>query len=52
MFKPGTYSKKGEGQIAEALSVSKGAVSQWMTRAQAEGSEALRQRPPFGSRGD
>jgi transposase len=36
-------------QIAEALGVSEGAVSQWMTRARQGGSEALRQRPPPGA---
>ena len=33
-------------QIAEALSVSEGAVSQWMTRAREGGVDALRRRPP------
>ncbi len=33
-------------QIAEALGVSEGAVSQWMTRAGDGGAEALRHRPP------
>jgi transposase len=37
-------------QIAEALGVSEGAVSQWMTRARARGSDALRHRPPPGAR--
>ena len=36
-------------QIAEALGVSEGAVSQWMTRARQGGSEALRHRPPPGA---
>jgi transposase len=34
--------------IAEALGVTQGAVSQWLTRARAGGREALRQRPPPG----
>jgi transposase len=36
-------------QIAEALGVSQGAVSQWMTRAREGGPEALRRRPPPGA---
>jgi transposase len=36
-------------QIAEALGVSAGAVSQWMTRAREEGPDALRHRPPPGA---
>jgi transposase len=36
-------------QIAEALGVSAGAVSQWMTRAQQGGPEALRSCPPPGA---
>jgi transposase len=36
-------------QIAEALGVSEGAVSQWMTRAGDGGAEALRHRPPPGA---
>ena len=36
-------------QIAEALGVSEGAVSQWMTRAREGGPEALRHRPPPGA---
>ena len=36
-------------QIAEALGVSEGAVSQWMARARAAGPEALRRRPPPGT---
>src|SRR5688572_5215023 len=36
-------------QIAEALSVSEGAVSQWMTRARHGGLEALRHCPPPGA---
>jgi transposase len=36
-------------QIAAALGVSEGAVSQWMTRAREGGSEALRHRPPPGA---
>jgi transposase len=36
-------------RIAEALGVSAGAVSQWMTRARNQGSEALRHHPPPGA---
>jgi transposase len=36
-------------QIAEALGVSAGAVSQWMARARDAGPEALRRRPPPGA---
>jgi transposase len=36
-------------QIAEALGVSEGAVSQWMTRARNGGLEALRHCPPPGA---
>jgi transposase len=36
-------------QIAEALGVSEGAVSQWMTRARTGGPRALRHRPPPGA---
>jgi transposase len=36
-------------QIAEALGVSEGAVSQWMARARDVGPEALRRRPPPGA---
>jgi transposase len=36
-------------QIAAALGVSEGAVSQWMTRAREGGLEALRQRPRPGA---
>jgi transposase len=36
-------------QIAEALGVSEGAVSQWMTRARRGGAEALRHRRPPGA---
>jgi transposase len=36
-------------QIAEALGVSEGAVSQWMKRAREEGPNALRHRPPPGA---
>jgi transposase len=36
-------------QIAEALGVSEGAVSQWMARAGDVGPEALRHRPPPGA---
>src|SRR5215208_3415018 len=35
--------------IARALGVSKGAVSQWMKRAKQEGMEALKHRPPPGA---
>jgi len=37
-------------QIAEALGVSEGAVSQWMKRAREAGPDALRHRPPPGAR--
>jgi len=36
--------------IARALGVSKGAVSQWMKRAEQEGVEGLRRQPPPGAR--
>ena len=36
-------------QIAEALGVSEGAVSQWIARAREGGVEALRRRPPPGA---
>jgi transposase len=36
-------------QIAEALGVSEGAVSQWMKRAREAGPDALRHRPPPGA---
>jgi transposase len=36
-------------QIARALGVSEGAVSQWMTRAHDEGPETLRHRPHSGA---
>jgi transposase len=36
-------------QIAEALGVSAGAVSQWMARAREGGLEALRHQPPPGA---
>jgi transposase len=36
-------------QIAEAVGVSEGAVSQWRKRARAAGPEALRRRPPPGA---
>lgn len=36
-------------RIAEALGVSKGAVSQWMQRAREDGSDGLRHRPPPGA---
>jgi transposase len=35
-------------EIAAALNITKGAVSQWMTRAAQEGEEALRARPHLG----
>jgi transposase len=38
------------GHRARALGVSKGAVSQWMKRAQQEGIEALKHRPPPGAK--
>src|SRR5262245_14277588 len=37
-------------QIARALGVTEGAVSQWMARVRAGGPEALRHRPPPGGR--
>jgi transposase len=37
-------------EIAEALGVSEGAVSQWMKRAEEEGVEGLRHKPPPGVR--
>jgi Homeodomain-like domain-containing protein len=44
--------QKGWSQhrIAEALGVTKGAVSQWLSRAKAEGPQALRRRKPPGRR--
>ena len=36
-------------EIADALGVSEGAVSQWMKRAREEGVEALRHKPPPGA---
>lgn len=36
-------------QIAEALGVTEGAVSQWMKRAREEGVEGLKHRPPPGA---
>jgi transposase len=36
-------------EIAEALGVSEGAVSQWMKRAREEGVQALRHKPPPGA---
>jgi len=36
-------------RIAEALGVTRGAVSQWLTRARVGGREALRHRPPPGA---
>ena len=38
-----------QSQIAEALGVTEGAVSQWMKRAREEGVEALRHKPPPGA---
>jgi transposase len=38
-----------QSEIAEALGVSEGAVSQWMKRATEEGAEALRHKPPPGA---
>src|SRR3712207_8668870 len=37
-------------EIARALGVSKGAVSQWMKRAKLEGVEALKHKPPPGAK--
>jgi transposase len=37
-------------QIADALGVSEGAVSQWMKRAREKGVKALRHKPPPGAR--
>ena len=37
-------------EIADALGVTEGAVSQWMKRAQEEGVEGLRRTPPPGAR--
>ena len=45
-LKPRGWSQR---QIAAALGVSEGAVSQWMTRARQGGAEALRHRPPPGA---
>jgi transposase len=36
-------------QMAQALRVSEGVVSQWLARARAVGPEALRRRPPPGA---
>src|SRR5215204_3052069 len=36
-------------QIAEALGVSEGAVSQWMKRAREQGAQGLRHKPPPGA---
>jgi transposase len=36
-------------QIADALGVSEGAVSQWMKRAREEGVEGLKHKPPPGA---
>src|SRR5215210_6403390 len=38
-----------QAQIADALGVSEGAVSQWMKRAREEGVEGLRHNPPPGA---
>jgi transposase len=38
-----------QSEIAEALGVSEGAVSQWMKRVRKEGVEALRHKPPPGA---
>jgi transposase len=38
-----------QSEIAQALGVSEGAVSQWMKRAREEGAEALRHKPPPGA---
>jgi transposase len=38
-----------QSEIAEALGVSEGAVSQWMKRAREEGAQALRHKPPPGA---
>ena len=38
-----------QAQIADALGVSEGAVSQWMKRAREEGVEGLRHEPPPGA---
>jgi transposase len=38
-----------QSQIAEALGVTEGAVSQWMKRAREEGAQALRHKPPPGA---
>src|SRR3712207_4349578 len=37
-------------EIARALGVSEGAVSQWMKRAQQEGVETLKHKPPPGAK--
>jgi transposase len=38
-----------QSEIAEALGVTEGAVSQWMKRAREEGVQALRHKPPPGA---
>jgi transposase len=38
-----------QSQIADALGVTEGAVSQWMKRAREEGAEGLRHKPPPGA---
>ena len=47
------YELKQQGwkqtEIADALGVSEGAVSQWMKRATEEGMEGLRHKPPPGA---
>jgi transposase len=38
-----------QSEIAEALGVTEGAVSQWMKRAREQGAQALRDKPPPGA---
>jgi transposase len=38
-----------QSEIAEALGVTEGAVSQWMKRAREQGAQALRHKPPPGA---
>ena len=38
-----------QSQIAQALGVTEGAVSQWMKRAREQGAQALRHKPPPGA---
>jgi len=40
---------KQQTEIADALGVTEGAVSQWMKRAREEGVQALRHKPPPGA---